>query len=118
MDLTKPKKEKKELSDFEEKLLKEISSHLKAKFEEMIKKMLKKFDSKFKEFYSKYEKKLLTELEKSNLEMNSFCTKIETLEETFLLLYTQIKQNQFLYANYPEEWIKEVNEKIKKSISE
>lgn len=118
MDLTKPKKEKKELSDLEKRLLEVISSHLKTKFEDMIKNMLRRFDSKFKEFFIKYEKKLINELEKSNLKMNEFCGKIETLEETFLLLYTNIKQNQFLYANYPEEWIKEVNDKMKQVINE
>jgi hypothetical protein len=30
--------------------------------------------------------------------------KMSSMEETFLVIYTNIKQNQFLYAHYPEEW--------------
>lgn len=40
-------------------------------------------------------------LEKS-LQENS--RKMNSMEETFLIIYTNIKQNQFLYAHYPEEW--------------
>lgn len=33
-----------------------------------------------------------------------FYKKVDSIEETFLLMYFGIKRNQFLYANYPEEW--------------
>lgn len=47
---------------------------------------------------------------------SQFDEKSDSLEETILSIYHNIKRNQFLYAHYPEEWDKtflEMKKKIK-----
>jgi hypothetical protein len=127
MDLTKPKKEVKERTALiAEKIIKELDKNFPKIFNEkfkeksdlITKEILKKINGKINTFFDKYEKQMLNELKKSNKSMENFCKQIDSIEETFLILYQNIKQNQFLYANYPEEWLKEVNDKIKKIINE
>lgn len=115
-NLSKPKRAKKEVSEFEEKLIKELNNHFKSKIDGMIKIMLKRLEEKLKDFLNKYEVKMLAELKNSNETMNKFCEKISSLEETFLLLYSSIKKNQFLYASNSKEWLKENHNKLKEEI--
>ncbi|HUU88164.1 MAG TPA: hypothetical protein VMX17_10480 [Candidatus Glassbacteria bacterium] len=38
--------------------------------------------------------------------LENFSDKLSSNEETFLFLMHNIKKNQFLYSNYPDDWIK------------
>lgn len=38
--------------------------------------------------------------------LQEFSSKVEGFEETLLCLQHNIKKNQFLYAHYPEDWVK------------
>lgn len=49
-------------------------------------------------------KKLLTQGKQVYIDLES---KVESLEESFLLVMHNIKKNQFLYSHYPEEWVKD-----------
>ena len=51
-----------------------------------------------------FDKKLTTLLENIDEILINFSQKMELMEETFLVLYSNIKRNQFIYAHYPEEW--------------
>ena len=66
----------------------------------------------------KYERDSHKSIQKGLKEMSSFCKKIDQLEETFLIMFTNIKRNQFLYSHYPEEWWEknyvDIKEKMKK----
>lgn len=119
MDLSKPKKKKKKDKEMdpEIQLLKEVSAHVQEKINLVTTKMLKKFSDRFDYFFEKYERKMLKEFEKSSKLMESYCNKLDSIEETFLILYHNIKQNQFLYANYPNDWLEETTLQIKKKLS-
>ena len=39
--------------------------------------------------------------------MNEIIRKQDSIEETFLILYSNIKHNQFLFSNYPDDWVDE-----------
>lgn len=48
-------------------------------------------------------------------EVEIYSKKTESLEEGLMYVLHNIKKNQFLYANYPDEWVKEYAD-IKKGI--
>ncbi|NGX57211.1 MAG: hypothetical protein K940chlam3_00095 [Chlamydiae bacterium] len=41
--------------------------------------------------------------------------RIESWEESMLFIYHNIKKNQFLYAHYPDDWVKDYND-IKRGV--
>lgn len=83
------------------------------------------FLKKFNSLYKKEQKRSTKELNGLKEVIKDLTEKVSVLDETFLLLYSNIKRNQFLYAHFPEEWnetflqfkerLKQENEEFKKS---
>jgi hypothetical protein len=109
-----PSNFKKEIDDYIETALGKFRSEGK----HIINQTLNHLNRKIDVFMEKYEKDSHKHLTKALKEMSSFCKKIDQLEETFLIMFTNIKRNQFLYSHYPEDWWDEnylhIKEKMKK----
>lgn len=49
---------------------------------------------------------IMASLEHIDIRFKAICDKIELWEESLMLIYHNIKKNQFLYAHYPDEWVR------------
>lgn len=89
----------------------------------IINQVLNNFKTKMKDLADNHEITYLKRLNDSIKTMNKFTDRIKDLEETFYILYGNIKRNHFLYVDQPSEWwdkhhpiIKEDLEKQNKEI--
>jgi len=125
----KPKKEKKEKKPKPEKILFAKVSDVKKLINEAIGSLTTKFtkavdllEKKNKNSFSKIDNGLITVNQKTLIavgrldrDRRKFMARAEKMEETFLYIMHNIKKNQFLYAHYPEDWVKNYQD-IKKGI--
>lgn len=96
-----------------ENALKEISNEyekITKKFEDKIQRSansnLKAIPSKISILTSMISQ-LNATIQKQSKLFDEFSSKVEGLEESMLYVLHNIKKNQFLYAHYPEEWVKD-----------
>lgn len=96
--------------------IEEIPEYLKKKVNSIATRILTIFNKRFENFLEKRNQKLEKSFKKSIKELENFCKRIDSLEEAFYLIYTNIKRNQFLYSKYPEDWWNECYDNIQENL--
>lgn len=69
-----------------------------------IRKPIKKYFEEHLKSVKKQEKSINAASEMISSDLSLFRERVELLEETLLIIYANIKRNQFLYSHFPEEW--------------
>jgi outer membrane protein assembly factor BamD (BamD/ComL family) len=116
--MNKLKKFVSKMERLSEGLEKTVAKHRKNRLANV--KIVKRYEKLYKESCKeKIESDKLVSMQRTYLD--EVMKKLDCIEETYYILYSNIKRNQFLFAHYPKDWDKdwmEIRDKLKEENNE